>query len=247
MASVFLIDDELHAVELLKDKLLAVTDYFDEIETFTNSTLAFHAIQEKNPDLIFTDIEMPTMQGVDLHQKIRDLNIPLIYVTAYSSYAYDAIKLQAFDYILKPVKEEDLKKAVDRFMESHSSENEGAITTSTRYSDIIKLQNNKITVNTNEATYFIVIGDIVKIEAESNYSKIYLKDDRQILVSKTLKYFEEQLDNMGFMRVNRSFLVNLNYVEGILNVDGGQLQLKYGNKLDISKSKIAELKTMFLS
>lgn len=113
MAIAYIIDDEKHAALLLKNKLLAVTDYFDDVELFTKPTKAFQAIHEKKPDLIFSDIEMPLMRGVDLHQMITDLDIPFIYVTAYSSYSIQALKLQAFDYILKPVKEEEKGGRID--------------------------------------------------------------------------------------------------------------------------------------
>ncbi|MCO5248993.1 MAG: LytTR family DNA-binding domain-containing protein [Chitinophagales bacterium] len=243
MKTVFIVDDEEHAVELLKEKLLSVTNYFDEIITFTNSMLAMNAILEVKPDLIFSDIEMPAISGLVLHKKIRELDIPLIYVTAYSTYAIDAVRLQAFDYLLKPVKESELQHSIERFIENCSKVKSKDITMP--FDTFASKQKNKIAISTSEATYFLIIEDILKVEAESNYSKIYLTGDKQILVSKTLKYFEDQLGGVGFMRVHRSFLININHLESIINTEGGQLLMKDGSKIDISRTVITELRSLF--
>lgn len=246
MSTVFIIDDEEHAALLLKDKLMDVTDYFDTIEIFTKPVLAYQAILERKPDLIFSDIEMPLIKGVDLHLQIANLNIPFIYVTAYSTYSLKAIKLQAFDYILKPVKEEELEETVKRFiLQSEIKSQESRSSSQLSFYELLNKQKDKITVSTAESVYFIPMEDIVKIEGLNNYSCIHLKDKSTLVASKTLKYFEGQLSDFGFIRAHKSYLVNLIFVERILNRDGGQILLKSGDTLDVTREKRIEIREWF--
>jgi len=245
MAVVYIIDDEEPAALLLRDKLMDVTDYFDSIEVFTRPVLAYQAILEKKPDLIFSDIEMPLIKGVDLHVQIASLNIPFIYVTAYSSYSLRAIKLQAFDYILKPVKEAELEESIKRFIlhtETRSRENRS---TQLTFHEMMNKQKDKIMISTSESIYFIPIEDIVKVEGLNNYSCIHLNDKSKLVASKTLKYFESQLYSFGFIRAHKSFLVNLIYIERIMNRDGGQILLQTGETIDVTREKRAEIKEWF--
>lgn len=246
MATAYIVDDEMHAALLLKDKLLAVSDYFDNIEIFTKPAKALQAIQDKKPDLIFSDIEMPLMQGVDLHEKIAILDIPFIYVTAYSSYSIQAIKLQAFDYILKPVKEEELEVSIKRFINQQEFvklKKENLDYPS--YSNLLDKQKEKIIINTSESMRFVSINNIVWIEALNNYSNFHMKDETTLLASKTLKHFESQLINFGFIRAHRSSLVNLTYIESLSYEDGGQILLKTSETLDVTREKRAEIKNWF--
>lgn len=245
MALVYIIDDEEHAALLLKDKLLAVTDYFDTIEIFTKPLLAFQAIQTKKPDLIFSDLDMPLIKGIDLHAQISNLNIPFIYVTAYSTYSIKAIKLQAFDYILKPVKESELEETIKRFILQVEIKPQELQPQNLTFHELLNKQKDKIVVNTSESTYFIPIENIIKIEALNNYSCLHFNDKTTLVASKTLKYFEEQLSFFGFIRVHKSNLVNLIYVERILNRDGGQILLKNGDMIDVTREKRAEIKDWF--
>lgn len=246
MSTVFIIDDEEHAALLLKDKLMDVTDYFSTIEVFTKPVLAYQAIMERKPDLIFSDIDMPMITGVDLHVKIASLNIPFIYVTAYSTYTLKAIKLQAFDYILKPVKEEELQETIKRFiLHSEIKNSEKKTEPQLSFYEILNKQKDKITVSTSDSAYFIPMEDIVKIEGLNNYSCIHLKDKSTLVASKTLKHFESQLNGFGFIRAHKSYLVNLIFVERILNRDGGQILLKNGDTLDVTREKRIEIKEWF--
>lgn len=245
MPLAYIIDDELHSALLLKDKLLSVTEYFDKIEIFTKPLLAYHAIQNVRPDLIFSDIDMPLIKGVDLHNEIANLNIPFIYVTAYSSYSIKAIKLQAFDYILKPVKESELDEAIKRFIIQNETKQEKQNSTSLTFHEILNKQKDKLVVNTSESMYFIPIESILKIEALNNYSKFYFQDSTTLVASKTLKYFEDQLNKYGFIRVHKSFLVNLTFIDRIMNRDGGQILLINGDLIDVTREKRAEIKDKF--
>lgn len=245
MALVYIIDDEEHAALLLKDKLKSVTDYFDTIEIFTKPLLAYQAIKDKKPDLIFSDIEMPLIKGVDLHAQIAGFNIPFIYVTAYSTYSIKAIKLQAFDYILKPVKESELEETIKRFILRTELKNQEKGFIQFSFHELLNKQKDKIVINTAESTYFIQVETIVKIEALNNYSCIYFNDQSTLVASKTLKYFESQLDPFGFIRAHKSYLVNLIYIERLLHRDGGQILLKNGDTIDVTREKRTEIKDWF--
>lgn len=244
MAVAYIIDDEEHAALLLKDKLMNITDFFDTIEIFTKPMLAFQAIIKQRPDLIFSDVEMPLIKGVDFHQEIANFNIPFIYVTAYSSYSLKAIKLQAFDYLLKPVKEDELQETVERFIK-HAEAQLQKDHQHLSFAELLNKQKDKITVSTSDSIFFIPIESIIKIDAINNYSNIFLNDKSTLVASKTLKHFETQLTSFGFVRAHKSYLVNLIYIERLLNKDGGQILLKNGETIDVTREKRIEIKDWF--
>ncbi|MCO5230545.1 MAG: LytTR family DNA-binding domain-containing protein [Chitinophagales bacterium] len=247
MKIAYIIDDEMPSALLLRDKLLATTDYFDKIEIFTNPAEGYRAIQLQCPNIVFSDINMPGIKGLDLHALIANYNISFVYVTAYSNYTIDALRLQAFDYLMKPVKEEELASTIRRFIVNNEGKEIDKIHIVERPSlqDIILKQKEKLQVSTIESVHFLNIETIVKIEADNNYSKFTFIDSKDILVSKTLKYFENQLSDYGFVRVHKSFLVNIMYVDKLLNKDGGCLLLKNGDEILINKEKRDEIKKWF--
>ena len=231
MATAYIIDDEARAGELLKAKIESVTDYFDAIEIFSNSHHAYRSIVENLPDIIFSDIEMPQMNGISVLDKIKHLNIPLIYVTAFSSYSITAIKQQVFDYILKPVKETELLDTINKFIAWKHQQHSQAAQQRPSLNDIIAKQNSKISIHTMESINLISINGIIQVVGEENYSRFIFLDGNNLLSSRTLKHFENQLVPFGFIRVHKSHLVNMVFVEKLITRDSGYLQLRSSNEL----------------
>mgnify|MGYP003477734757 CR=1 FL=1 len=238
MPIAYIIDDEAFSSESLKTKILSVTDYFSEIVVFNSPFEALKAIHSLKPCIVFSDIDMPELDGISLHEQINHLDIPLIYVTAHSSYSIRAVKLQAFDYLLKPVYEDELKESIDRFLtikknQAEKSEKE----TIPSFSEISALQKGKFTVSSLEQIQIVTIENVVYLSAENNYTKIYLVDGSELMAPKTLKYFEEKLEDYGFVRVHKSFLVNLLCIVELSNKDGSQIILSNGHKVALAKDK----------
>ena len=167
-------------------------------------------------------------------------------MTAYDSYAVDAFKVSAVDYLMKPIDKNDLINAVQKVKEKYeNSTSNNANIQSLLETYFAKSKINKIAIPDKEGQKFIKPEEIVHIEAESNYSIIHLKSGKQLVVTSTLKSLEQRLDPNTFARVHNSFLVNLAEVEQHVRKDGGHLLLSNKAQIPISRSKKTELKELF--
>lgn len=245
MPSVCIIDDEPRSGELLKSKIQDLTDYFDKIESFTNPLVAYKSILEIQPDLVFLDIEMPQINGIELLQNIRHMNIPTVYVTAFSEYSITAIKQQIFDYILKPVKEQELLETINKYIVWKRSQDAPLLWTKPSISELLLKQNNKIPIHTSESINLIAINQIVHVLGVDNYSRFHFMDGSNLLSSRTLKFYEQLLAPFGFIRAHKSHLVNMIFVDKLITRDGGYVQLRSSELLPVSREKKQEILDWF--
>ena len=230
---VVLIDDESIATESLE---LIIHEYLPDLEITGKAFSAHEArkiISLNKPDLVFLDIEMPGEDGFDFLKSLSTIDFNLIFITAYNQYAIQAFKFSAVDYLLKPVKIPELINAVNRVRE---------IVQQKKIPDYRLLLENiqfskpvKIVVNTTESREYINVGDILHIEGDVNYSKFYLIDKRVIMVSKTLKVFEDMLSGHDFYRTHKSSLVNLKHVKRIISKDGLIIEMADGSHAMLSR------------
>lgn len=234
MKLAYIIDDEEHAAENLKQKILAITNHFDQIQIFNNASSACESILKLQPDIIFSDIEMPSMNGISLHERIQHLKIPLIFVTAHTEFSLTAIKQQVFDYILKPVMEEELRDSLFRFFDFENRSTQNSIA-QLSFSELSIRQKGKILIHALEKIYIIPLEEIVSLKAEGAYTNIQMMDGSSITSSKAIKYFEEELSDTGFLRIHRSNMVNVVYVKEINKKEGDQILLINGKSVTASK------------
>lgn len=234
MRVAYIIDDEAHASENLMQKILSITKDFHQIYIFDNALTAYEAILNRKPDIIFSDIEMPDMNGIRLHEKVLHLNVPLIFVTAHVKFSLKAIKQQAFDYILKPVKEDELRDSLNRFFDFEKRVNLTA-PAPLSFSEINFRQKGKILIHALEKIYIIALENIVSLKAENSYTMIQMIDGESVTASKPIKYFEDLLAESGFIRVHRSNMVNVVFVKEINTKDGDLIMMMNGSKFVASK------------
>ncbi len=166
-------------------------------------------IQQHKPDVIFLDIEMPRMNGFRMLDNLENTDFEIIFTTAYDHYAIDAIRISAFDYLMKPIAIADLQQAVQRLLSSRQKQTKEKIEVLKVSLKNKKSQEDKIAIPFLEGIEFIPIKTIVHIESSSNYSKIYFVDGKNLLVTKLLKDFEEMLSPYHFYRIHHSHLINL--------------------------------------
>ena len=211
---VILVDDEPEARELL---LTLLEDYTNIIVTAQSGSVdeALGFIATDPPDLIFLDIQMPKKSGFDLVIALRNLNIKsqIIFVTAYDQYAIQAVKHAAFDYLLKPINEEELKNTITRFQSGR---------TKTDFSDKIEVlfntlnsNNSRLRFNTRNGFIFINIDEIIYLEADGNYSTIYTLNNKSVTITQSLGQIEDELSTKDFFRVNRSAIINLKFLSRV--------------------------------
>jgi two-component system, LytTR family, response regulator len=235
-----LIDDELSSLQNLQQKLLEFCPDVKIVATTQKPEEAILLIQQHKPDVIFLDIEMPRMNGFRMLEEIDDLDFDIVFTTAYNHYAVDAIRISAFDYLMKPIAIKDLQNAVDRLAKQQQLRTKDKLGVLKNVLQNTKSQDEKIVIPTSEGMEFITINTILHIESSSNYSKIYFVDGKNILVTKLLKDFEEILLPYRFYRIHNSHLINLKYIEKYIKGDGGQVKLSNGAIIDIARRKKEE-------
>jgi two-component system LytT family response regulator len=230
---VLIVDDEVNGRNGLKGLLQANCPEIEEIELCGSVDEAVNAIGNKKPDLVFLDIEMPEKSGFELLNCFEEIDFYVIFVTAYDKYAIQAIKLNALDYLLKPVRSEDLINAVHKVTELNRKKNK--LLLSSLKKNYQKLE--KLAIPIREGFSFVDIKDVVRCEADANYSIIFLDSGSKITSSKTLGEYESVLDELGFLRTHKSHLVNLHYVKNYSKGEGGVITLKDGTEIPVSKKK----------
>jgi two-component system, LytTR family, response regulator len=235
-----LIDDELSSLQNLQQKLIEFCPDVKVVAATQKPEEAILLIQQHKPDVIFLDIEMPRMNGFRMLDEIDDLDFDIIFTTAYNHYAVDAIRISAFDYLIKPIAIKDLQNAVERLAKQQQLRTKDKLGVLKNVLQNTKSQDEKIVIPTSEGMEFIAIHTILHIESSSNYSKIYFTDGKTILVTKLLKDFEEILLPYRFYRIHNSHLINLKYIEKYIKGDGGQVKLSNGTVIDIARRKKEE-------
>lgn len=236
-----IVEDEANSREILRNYLKKYCDGVELLGEASNITEGLELIKKHSPDLVFLDVEMPFGNAFDLLDQVPDRNFETVFVTAYNQYAMDALNSHAAYYLMKPINIDELIKAVDYVHEV--KEKESALEGQILKSRSVKAEG-KITLPQQDGFQVLEIGDIFFCKADDNYTEIYL-EHKKIVVSKTLKYFEEALGSYAFARIHKSFLVNVAEVVKYKKGKGGSVVLSNGKELSVSASKKAGLLSYF--
>ena len=241
MVKAFIVDDEPNCCKTLS---LLLDRYCPEVQVtgiFHNGLDGLQAINASAPDLVFLDVQMPKMNGFEMLEKLPSVNFHLIFTTSFDQYALKAFRFSAIDYLLKPVDREELQKAVQKVVQRSELpvSEQLQIMFQKLYHPAASI--NKIALPTMEGLQMIPVQSIISCEADDNYTTLILKDNKKIVVSCTLKVIDEMLEDHSFIRVHRSFLVNLDEVEKYVKADGGYVVMSNGTHVYISKNKKEEL------
>ncbi len=239
-----LIDDELNSLQNLQQKLEGFCPDVSIIAASQKPEEGLLLIRQHQPDVVFLDIEMPRMSGFRMLEELGEYDFDIIFTTAYNHYSIDAIRISAFDYLVKPIGIEDLQQAVERLSKSLNRQTKEKIDILRKSLSDNRSQEDKIAISTSEGIEFIPIKNIIHIESKSNYSKIFLMDNKTVMVTKILKDFEEMLLPYNFYRIHNSHLINLNYIQKYVRSQGGHVQLQDGTLIDISRRKKDEFLKM---
>ncbi len=239
MLKTVLIDDDESNLSALSEKLAKHCQQIEIIARCDNAQDGIKCIDGLRPDVVFLDIEMPIMNGFAMLSQLHYKNFALIFVTAYDHYAIQAIRYSALDYLVKPVEIEDLKAAVLK-AEANRNNQSSHLQLELLLEQLHKKQPRRITIPSSDGLRFINLEDIIYLEASNNYTNIFLTTNQKLLVSRTLKDFEEILSSETFVRIHHSYIINKHYVEKYVRGDGGQVMMRNGNLLDVSKRKKSE-------
>jgi two-component system, LytTR family, response regulator len=228
-----IVDDEKLSRENLKTLIGEYCKNIEVIGEANSVKTANSKIMELDPDVLFLDINMPRQSGFDLLQSLPNKNFMVVFVTAHNEYGVQAVKVNAVDYLLKPIDINELKSAENKLLQRRSLKEES------------QLHNNyeeykKIIVNHSQGFSIIDIDNIVRLEASRNYTRIFLNDATEVISSKNLKEFEDILDSKSFCRVHKSHLINLKYLREYSNLEGGTAIMSDNSKIIISRRRFQE-------
>ena len=242
MIRTILIDDEPSALSVLSNLLRLFCKADVELLASTTSPVeGIKLIKQHQPDLVFLDIEMPGMTGIDLVRSFSNPTFRVVFVTAYDAYAVEAFRLSAVDYLLKPIGEDDVITVIEKIKNDTTKEQN---LLNAQLEQLNKLLNNrsqgmeqKIAIAMADKIIFISFADIMYCEASANYTHLYLTGGHKLVSSKTLGEFETQLSGNSFLRIHHHYLINLNRVKEFQRNDGGYVIMEDSKALEVSQRK----------
>ena len=245
MIRCIIVEDEEFSRTTLQDSLRENFPNVEVIASCETGEEGMKTITELHPDLVFLDVELTRSTSFDMLNRLKRIDFEIIFTTAYDKYALQAIKFSAVDYLLKPFSVPELGEALKRFREKKKSN------LSTRQYDILfhNLKNidgsHKIALPTMTGLDFVAVSDIVRCESEANYTTFYLISKNKLVVSRTLKEYEEMLEQYGFFRVHNQHLINLSHIRKYIRGDGGIVTMTDGSQVDVSRRKKDEFLRKF--
>jgi two-component system LytT family response regulator len=233
-----LIDDEPDCLGILNWQIEKYCPQLQVVATCDDARQGPALIDKLAPEVVFLDIEMPFMNGFELLRRVKEFNFEVVFTTAHDEYALKALKLNAIDYLLKPISKADLKTAVEKVQKRlnlKSKEMQQAKLTSLHNLSLPSQQ--KIAIPLHDSILFFNIEEILYVESEGNYSTLYIKNKKPVVTSKTLRHFEDLLSGYSFFRVHASYLINLAEVAEFRKTDGGSVVMSNGAEVKISRSR----------
>jgi two-component system, LytTR family, response regulator len=246
MIKAILVDDEVNCLNSL-NKL--ISDYCPEVQVddrCRSGKKALESIEKLKPELVFLDIEMPVMNGFELLEHFKQIPFSVIFTTGYDQYAIKAIRFSALDYLLKPIDPKELVAAVHKVQVQKNppfAEQFRILMDQIQHKETSIA---KIAVPTSEGFELILADQIIRCEADSNYTHLFLKNRTSIVACRTLKEMEEQLHDFNyFLRVHHSYIVNLNEVTKYIRGEGGYLIMADGSTVNVSHSRKDALLKLF--
>ncbi len=245
MLRTLIIDDEQPVRESLLELLHANCPNVKVVGQAGSVKSGVEAVFEHHPDLILLDIKMGDGTGFDLLEQIEPAECKVIFITAYNEYAIKAIKFSALDYLLKPVDSAELTEAVNR------ADNLVLKELKTQYETLVHNLNTddrakkKIILKTLDNVYLVKVSDILYCESDGRYVSIYLQFGEKILVSNSLKFYQDILSELGFYRIHKSFLINLEHIIRFEKSEGGYIILTNNLKVPVASRKREELMDLF--
>jgi two-component system LytT family response regulator len=237
MIKAMIVEDKTAAIELLR---WLITEHCPEITSVVSATSVDEAlplIQNFAPHIVFLDIQLQRETGFDLLAKVKRWDFEVIFTTAFNAYAIQAIRFSALDYLLKPINAEDLKKSIERY----KAKKDSAISGEEFYRNFIQNISRetdsplRLALPGVEGIQYVLLNDIIRLQADRNYTKLFFTNEKNFLSSKTLSEYEKLLRNSGFVRLHRSHMINPNHIASY-NKEG-MVTMKDGTEVEVSRRK----------
>ena len=238
MYSVIIVDDEKFQQETLLRMMETYASSYQILHVCSSVEEGIIKIKELNPQLVFLDVMMPPLTGFDLLNSIGKINFEIIFTTSFEKFALKAFKVSAVDYLLKPFGKEDLLAALEKF------ENKISGTEPLNHIELL-LQNinsnqpkeARIALPTLSGYVFVMVNDILRIEADNTYTTFFFSDQKPLVVAKSIKEYDELLKEYDFFRPHISHLVNMRHVKEYLKGDGGTIIMTDNSRIEVARNR----------
>lgn len=234
-----ILDDEPKNRSALEKLIPLVSNQVEVVGLAGSNAEALSLIQLHQPDLCFFDVDLGNETCFDLLKSLKDeINFKTIFITAFQQYAIDAFKFNAIDYLLKPIDPDELRAAINKAIlaPTNNKQQMANLLQQTEPSNI-----RKIVLPASDGLSIVEISDIIYLQADSSYTTFYLRGKKKLVVTKTLKEYDDMLSGHGFVRIHNSYLININHLKDYQRGEGGTVKLSDGTHLDVSRRKKEEL------
>jgi two-component system LytT family response regulator len=249
MITALLIDDDSNLRNGMKSLLARYAPDMHIIGEADSVESGVKAMDSLRPQVVFLDIQLGDGTGFDILEQLANKNgkssSHIVFITAHEQYAIKAFRFSALDFLLKPVDPEELEKVIAKI--------KNAVNDNSNYAHIDLLLENirkkvdnfkRIALSTSDGIHLFEVSDIIRCESEDNYTKFYIKNNKPVLISKTLKEYEDLLTEHGFERIHQSHLINLSYLKSYIKKDGGYVIMSDNSHLPISQRKKERLQEL---
>ncbi|MBD78934.1 MAG: DNA-binding response regulator [Crocinitomicaceae bacterium] len=215
-----IIDDEEKAIQALENIINLFSLELNVIGRATSVKSAIGFLSNNEVDLVFLDVELRDGLGTEVLEHFPNRKFETIFVTGYDQYAVNAFKLNAYNYLLKPVDPDELKLVIERLLNGKKPD---------------QPEKDSLMVPTSDGIIILKLSSIIRLQSDNNYTHIILEEQKKILVTKTLKRFEDSLSSPDFIRVHQSHIVNFTKITGYSKKEGGILQMSNSDRVPVSK------------
>lgn len=248
MLRILIIDDEAAAGNILKLLIEKFISSEKEICYCNEPEKALDVIKTFKPTLIMLDIEMPNMNGFDFLNQAIGGDFDVIFTTAYDQYAIKAIRFSALDYLLKPIDSVELQNAINKHIirsKTDSNSPQPQLNNLIRNLQQKDASEFKLALSTSEGIFFFAPAEIIRLEGENNYTRFIFNSRKPMLVSKTLKEYDDLLKEYGFIRIHKSYIINRHFIVSIEK--DGYIKMKDGAMVEISRRRREEVREILMS
>ncbi len=242
MITALLIDDDANLRNGMKSFLARYAPEITIIGEADSVESGVETMQMLQPQVVFLDIQLGDGTGFDILEQLAaktgKVTSNIVFITAHEQYAIKAFRFSALDFLLKPVDPDELQKVIEK-IKKVLDRNDSYAHIDLLLENIRKKVDNfkRIALSTSDGIHLFEISDIIRCESEDNYTKFFIKNSKPILISKTLKEYEELLSEHGFERIHQSHLINLSYLKSYIKKDGGYVVMADNSNLPISQRK----------
>jgi len=234
--SVLIVDDEVHGRDNLANLLHTHCPNASVVDVAAAALEAMDKIAKHKPEVVFLDVMMPGMTGLEFLESIPVRSFAAVLVTGYANYGIQAVKNGVADYLLKPIDIPELKKCVAKIYNRLRTPQENEIKAS--------FVQQHIAISHSDGFHMIEIDQILYLKGADNYTRVFLTDGRELLVSRTLKDFEEILPIKIFFRIHKSYIANVRHVKEYLSIEGGIVVMPDKKQIPVSRRKLSEFQEM---